>query len=292
MKYVAVAVSFAFLVACGTEDDDGDGDIAAEQAAASLSANVDLAGVSNFFKSSRELRQLPVEDARGRALSDVINAIEALVALLDCLDVETDDRTYVEVFFDQCRVGPFGLVRLDGSIRAELGFETVPCGPAECPVAVSFELSTGRFDISSGQVGLEIAGSWLIRDPLDDTEPMSSTGGLVLTTRLGGNQGASLSMSSTASWSIDDNDCFSLTSESQVTINAMPENPDSVDTLGTIVASVEGLERCNRECPSKGSVHVAYGAGQVLGWTYTGADTVTVTGPGGRQFQVVLPCAR
>ena len=286
MKYVAVALSIALLGACGTEEDDGD--LVAEQAAASLSASQDLADVSNFFKSSRDLTQLSVDLASGRAVSDVIDAIEALVAVRECLDIETDNRSYVEVFFDQCGVGPFGVLRLDGSVRAELGFDTEACGPFQCPVAVFFELSTVRFEVSTGLAGLTIAGNWLIVDPLDEAEPMSSTGGLVLTTR----QGASLSMSSAASWVVDDSDCLSLTAESQLTINAMPEDAESANGLGTIAVSVQGLQRCNRECPSEGAVHVAYGTGQVLGWSYTGANSVVVTGPGGRQFEVVLPCAR
>jgi hypothetical protein len=289
MKHVAIALSFSLLGACvATEDEDDRGDVAAEQAAASLSASTDLADISNFFKSSRDLTELSVELARTRALSDVIGALEDLVAAVDCLGIDTDNRSYVEVFFDDCGVGLLGLVRLDGSLRAELGFDTEPCGVLECPVAVYFELSTVRFEIYSGQAGLEIAGNWLIRDPLDDAEPMSSSGALVITTR----RGASLSMSSSASWRIDGNQCLSLTAESQLSINALPEGAEGAEGLGTIAASVQGLERCRQECPTKGSVQVAYGAGQVLGWSYTGADTVVVTGPGGRELQVVLPCAR
>jgi hypothetical protein len=280
MKYAGLALSLAFAstAACATEDEDNDA-IAAEQAAASVGVGADLTSVASYFRGADALLTLPDDLARARAVSDVIDAVRAIVNLLDCVTIDTDNRTYLELHFDYCGVGPFNIVRLDGSIRAELSFES-------SPFALLFELSTVRFAISTGQQGIEIAGSMLIRDPLDDALPLQWTGGIALTSF----DGASLSMSTASEWTVA-GDCVTFSAETQLTINAMPERTE-VPQLGTIVAASQGVTRCARECPSQGTVSIAYGAGKVLQWSYTGDGTAIVTGPGGRQFEVVLPCAR
>jgi hypothetical protein len=89
-------------------------------------------------------------------------------------------------------------------------------------------------------------------------------------------------MSSRAPWLVADG-CTTTSLDAELTVSGLED-------VGTIATSARDVTRCADACPAGGTVQVAYGLGKILSWTYTGSDTVTVTGPRGRIFEVTLSC--
>lgn len=263
---------------CGDQDP---GDVAVDEATSAVAASFDMVGVSDSFAASDALAGLPVGLARARALLDARVALLASVRDRGCVTVETDEETYIEVTYDACPAGLFRLTEIDGSLRAELGFETAPCGLAQCPTAVRFTLSTPYLRIGS-RIGPRftelVDGAWDLHDPVAPGAPTTWVSEYSVRNHLR----RSLSLRSRASWAVEDT-CASLDLEAQLQVR------DRED-LQVVAASARGVRRCAGQCPSAGAVRVAYGRGEVLGWTYTGMDTALVTGPRGRSFEVALPC--
>ena len=276
------ALVVLLLAAAGcVPEDEGAGDVAAAETSAAVAASMDLVGVSGSFEVSEALGLLPVRLARAQALEDAVQAMVGSVRDAACLTVDTDQESFVEVTFDACPAGLLRLREIDGSLRAELDFETAPCGLDECPVAARFTLSTPRLRMGArfGERFVEMAGSWSLRDAVAAAEPTTWDAGLMISNHLGG----SLAMSSRAAWVTSDQ-CTTVDLDAELTVAGG-------DEVGTIVTAAREVTRCAGACPSSGTVQVAYGLGDILAWTYTGEDTVIARGPRGQRVEMVLPCA-
>lgn len=280
---LAVVAALALIGAgCGEPAPDEDG-LVVEETSSAVASSLDLTTISDSFAASPLLALIPMELARPRMLLEARAALLASVGNPLCVQVETMDTetsAYVEVVYDNCPGGLLWLLEIDGSLRADLAFETAPCGTNTCPTAVRFTLSTDYFRVGSrfGDRFAEIEGSWSLYDPLalgEATEWDSEF-------RLSNHRGSSLSMFSRASWAVAGG-CVNLDFDGELEIDRRAD-------LQVISASAEGVVQCRNECPSAGSVRMAYGRGRILAWDYTGADTARVTGPRGRRFDVALPC--
>jgi len=280
---LALAAALALVgVGCGEPAPDEDG-LVVEETSSAVASSLDLTLISDSFAAPALLALLPVELARPRMLLEARSALLASVGNPLCVQVETMDTetsAYVEVVYDNCPGGLLWLLEIDGSLRADLAFETAPCGTSTCPTAVRFTLSTEYFRVGSrfGDRFAEIEGSWSLYDPLAPglaTEWDSEFG-------VSNHRGSSLRMFSRASWAVAGG-CVSLDFDGELEIDRRAD-------LQVISASAEGVVQCRNECPSQGSVRMAYGRGRILAWDYTGADTALVTGPRGQRFDVALPC--
>jgi hypothetical protein len=280
---LALAAALALAGAgCDEPAPDEDG-LVVEETSSAVASSLDLTTISDSFAAPALLALIPVDLARPRMILEARSALLSSVGNPLCVQVEsmdTETSAYVEVIYDNCPGGLLWLLEIDGSLRADLEFDTAPCGTSTCPTAVRFTLSTDYFRVGSrfGDRFAEIAGSWSLYDPLAlgaATEWDSEF-------RVSNHRGSSLSMFSRASWAVA-GDCVSLDFDGELEIDRRMD-------LQVISASAEGVVQCRDECPSEGSVRMAYGRGRILAWDYTGADTVRVTGPRGRRFDVALPC--
>lgn len=198
---LAVAAALALIGAgCGEPAPDEDG-LVVEETSSAVASSLDLTAISESFAAPALLALIPMELARPRMLLEARSALLASVGNPLCVQVETMDTetsAYVEVVYDNCPGGLLWLLEIDGSLRADLAFETAPCGTNTCPTAVRFTLSTDYFRVGSrfGDRFAEIEGSWSLYDPLalgEATEWDSEF-------RLSNHRGSSLSMFSRASW--------------------------------------------------------------------------------------------
>jgi hypothetical protein len=274
----------AGLTGCAADEDGAD--VATEQSVSALMTTGNFAFVTDSFAAPAGLGVIPIGQAPAQVVSDLVGAIRAAVTRLSCVTVETDQATYVEVTLDQCEI-LFGLLVLHGTFRAELSFESQPCGVGdllECPAAVLFEISTLGFTLDAAHFAVEIAGAMQLRAPVAAGAPMSWTGDILIVT----SQGASLAVSGQATWTRD-GVCTTVTGfDAAMTLAGVAT---TAAELGTIAVSAQDVVRCMGSCPQSGTVHVAWGQGQLASFSYTGADTVLVTGPRGRTVEVTLPCA-
>lgn len=277
---------FLLAAACTPEPEPedvqpgADSALAAAEASSALAHNLDFVDITDSFAGSELLATLPVRLARARALGDAVGAMLAAVRDVSCVSVDGDQESFVEVSFDACPVGLFRLRELDGVLRAELDFDTAPCGAEECPVAVRFTLITPRLRIGSRLTGrfVELEGSWELRDTLAAGGETTWTAGVVTTDHRDRRQ----SMSSRASWVVD-GACTTMSLDTELSV-------DGLDELGTIAASARDLTRCANACPASGTVRLAYGLGHILTWRYDGSDVATVEGPRGRRVALALGC--
>lgn len=284
-RLATLALVVPVLAAAGcVPEDDAPGDVAVAETSAAVASSLDLVGVSGSFEVAETVGLLPVRLARVQVLQDAVRAMVGSVREAECLTVDTDQESFVEVTFDACPAGLLRLREIDGSLRADLDFETVPCGLDECPVAARFALSTPRLRIGArfGVRFVEIAGSWALRDPVAAAEPTTWDADITMANHLGG----SLAMRSRAAWVTSDQ-CTTMSLDAELAV----AGHDDDDVVGTIVTAAREVTRCANECPQSGTVQVAYGLGDILAWTYTGEDMVAVRGPRGHSREVVLPCA-
>lgn len=102
-----------------------------------------------------------------------------------------------------------------------------------------------------------------------------------------------LAYESEASWLYDrDTDCIDADFAGRVRLVDLDPSLDDLDArIGDIVLEVDGYRRCGDACPERGDVNLLYGFGEVLRWPYEGEENARVTGPRGRSFDAMLPCA-
>jgi hypothetical protein len=279
----AAAVLAAALAIAGCMEPQDDDDVAVGETSHALAASLDLVGITDSFEVSAALALLPVALARPRILLDVRSALLASVVNRTCVNVETADDgavASVTVTYDDCPAGWLRLVELDGSLTAELQLETAPCAAGECPTAVRFTLRTGYLRIGErfGERFTEMDGEWQLYDPVPPGLPTRWESSYGVRNHLE----SSSSGHSSASWLVEGR-CVTLDIDTEFEVQQRAN-------LRTVAASARGLTQCQDECPSSGTVQVAYGLGKILAWEYTGMDTAVVTGPRGQSFEVALPC--
>ncbi|MBK7070935.1 MAG: hypothetical protein IPH44_01430 [Myxococcales bacterium] len=212
---------------------------------------------------------VPEAEARALLTGNTARAITAAVTAPACVAVDSDQATYVAATFTAC-TGPGGRGGLSGTVRGELGLATTPCGPAQCPTALTWTMTA---DLTWGDGGA-LAGAWTIDAPLATTAPRTLTGALTATAR----DGASATSQATASWTRAADDCVALDAQATLTGAAAGD------------LTVTGLAACPGACPTAGAV-VLQGARGALAWSYGAGATVTVTA-GDRSFALPLACAR
>lgn len=279
---LAFAAALALAVA-GCDEPEGDDEVVVEEASSAVASSLDLTTISDQFAAPGLLALIPVDLARPRMIADARSALLASVGNPLCVQVEsadTETSAFVEVVYDNCPGGLLWLLEIDGSLRADLEFDTAPCATGTCPTAVRFTLSTDYFRVGSrfGHRFAEIAGSWSLFDSLVPGEATEWDSEFEVSNHLG----SSLRLASRASWLVEGG-CVNLDFDGELEI-------DQREDLRVISASAQDVVQCRNECPNSGSVRLAYGNGRILGWDYTGAGTVQVTGPRGRSFEVALPC--
>lgn len=283
MRSALAAVLVAALTAGCTEPLEADEDVVVDESSHALAASLDLVGIADNFKAPDLLSLLPVGVARTRILADARNALLGSVGNQPCVSVETGEtetEAYVAVTYDECPAGLFRLIELDGSLRAELAFETAPCGTAQCPTAVRFTLQMDALRIASrfGAFFAEMDGELSLYDPLQAGMPTEWDSRYSVRNHLD----HSLSLNSHASWQVE-GVCVAF----DVDVDFQVQQRED---LQTIAASARDVVQCLGQCPSNGEVRIAYGRGKILSWEYTGTNTALVTGPRGRSFEVALPC--
>jgi hypothetical protein len=100
-----------------------------------------------------------------------------------------------------------------------------------------------------------------------------------------------------ASWSVETDGCITFTLESQLDRLADDDDVDARtdDEIGTIVLQAERVHRCPGQCPDRGRLRLAFGAGRLLEWSYGGEpgdadEDVDVVAPRGHRFRQRLQC--
>lgn len=259
------------LAACAA---DGDTDTVeleeAEQASTAVETTAEVSYVTTLVVAdAAALASVQVE----AAVAEIAAQIEANLAdgltVPACATVTTDELTFIEVVFDAC-TGPHGLAGLSGTVRAELEFDTVPCGRFECVDGVGYSLETSGLTLN----GTTFAGAWELHDPLAAGEPYTWAGSLEID---GTRQ--SIDAATMATIAVSEG-C--VTYSLDATVSA---------TLRSVSVSADAVTRCLDACPTVGTVLVS-GARGTLAWSYQGDGTATVTGSGGATFDVTLACAR
>src|SRR5690606_7846985 len=130
-----------------------------------------------------------------------------------------------------------------------------------CPTAVRFTLSTPYLRIGSrlGPRFVELTdGVWDLHDPVAPGAPTT----WVSEYAVRNHRDRSLAMRSRASWAVEGL-CVALDLEAEQEVQGRED-------LRVIATSARGVRRCVGECPSAGTVHIAYGRGEILSWSYTG----------------------
>jgi len=268
------SVSVLLLVAavgCGQEDDDDQ--LAAEQVTAAVEAGADLARLIQPLDGDDRLLGLTAPEVVRQKIVDAIDGYRSAFTRPDCVTFDTDDATFLELFFDDCSA-PLGLITLDGSLRAELAIDLDNVGQ---PLSLTFGIGTDRLEIGTPKRLIEIAADYQTTHALAGSAPVQFLGELHVN-----ELGETLDVTAEASWSVADG-CVTLDAGAQI-------GGTAVRGLGTISASIAGLSRCRDECPSSGDALVSYGTGTFLKWSYDGSDVVSVFGPQGKQLDVPLSC--
>lgn len=259
-------------VACGSAD-EADDTLATEQVSAAVVNSADLARLVQPLDGSDALATLGDAELVRQKIEDAIDAYQRALIRPDCMSVDTDFSSFVELVFDDCQTL---FVDLDGSLRAELSIDRTAI-----PARLEFELSTAPLDrlavATRQREVIYTDSSFTTRFAVLGAAPVEFFGDLTITE---GNK--TLEVSADASWTVT-NSTVTLSAGAQVSGSATGE-------LGTISASVENLVRDPEQCPASGDVQVSYGAGVFLQWSYTGDDSVTVLGPQGKQLDVPLDC--
>jgi hypothetical protein len=275
----AAAALFLIVVsqpACDPAEDVGgqqnaDSHSDALRAATTIESAAVITYVSSYFAAAANvaMRDIDTTQASSQVVAQVQTRVKADLADVACVTVETDDATYVDLHFAGC-VGAQGALGLTGTVSAQVGFETKPCGPTTCPVAVVYSVNT--LDLQLGDAS--IVGNWTVRDPLALDLPYTWAGILQVVTPERG-----VFYSSTASFT-HANDCVDLTVDS---------------TLGgsgqrSLAVSAADVHRCMGQCPSSGSVSLTNQDGETLSWSYDGTSSADVTSSESTDFALGLTC--
>jgi hypothetical protein len=261
------------LAACDEEAEDGDDALAAATVAAALDAGGELSRLVVPLEASADLGLLDPIAARARKIGNAINAFRALAGNPGCVTVTSDNLTYLEVAFDQCRIA--FVLTLDGSLRASVAIET----SGVTPVGLTVALAIPRLELTGPAWSRRLSGAVELRQRIPPVgAPVELDGEL----RLAADGGPELALSLGAMWTVI-GDCVAFTGGAALSGEQLGE-------LGPIALSGEDVRGCRNACPTSGSVELSYGRGALLAWTYTGASTVSVLGPRGKRIQVPLAC--
>ena len=223
-----------------------------------------------------------------RAIDDTRNALIDEFSRFGCavIDIQADGNT-LSALVSSCPI-----LTLTFDAEVDVVAQLVEADPSECsegfcPVAVLWD-----FDISQLTIGPAIgrrnsfSGPAQLRAPVDPDEPMGwqTHPGYTLETRLG----PRFDMLSTATWTSDAEGCMDMDIGSRLQVEETDEPLD--ETLGDIVISSRGVRRCPFQCTLAGDVEVSFQSGSLLRWSFTGEETLLVTGPLGKTLEVDLPC--
>jgi len=276
--YAAAALAFIVVSqpACDPATDVGgqhsaDSHSHALRAATTIESAAVVTYVSSYFAAAANvaMRDIDTTQASSQVVAQVQTRVKADLADVACVSVETDDATYVDLHFAGC-VGAHGALGLTGTVTAQVGFETKPCGPTTCPVAVVYSVNT--LDLQLGDAS--IVGNWTVRDPLALDLPYTWAGILEVVTPERG-----VFYSSTASFT-HANSCVDLTVDS---------------TLGgsgqrSLTVSAADVNRCMGQCPASGSVSLTNQDGEMMSWTYDGSSSADVASTANSDFVLGLTC--
>lgn len=277
-RFVSIAGVCALVAACG----DGVDEAGPEDEAAALR----VAGAQDSNHEVAETtRPLAGTDGLTLALTNPelatqkLRAAAGLWALRPCVTIEPPIlaiNELVDVTFTNCR-GFLGLARIDGTMHIELA--VVGAGVER---AFSYDIDSD-ITITTLRGTREISGGFSLDQFIDaDADRSVVYAGNLSYTDL---DGSTLSYDAEAQWEVT-GDCINDLSGGAVLTG------DRLGDLDPISLSGDGIDRCSDACPTTGSVQLSYGLGTYLTWQYTGADTVLVEGPYGKQVDVTLPCAQ
>ncbi len=284
MRRIAAMLALAAAAAaCDESAPDPEIETAARQSMLGIEGSLHSTQFMGPFQPDLRLAQLPVAEARAEALADVVESYARAVQREECLELHSDDETYVELLFEDCQFGLLGRLQIDGALRADLDLETEPCDAGTCVAAVIYDVQVSELEISGRfqAGGLVIDGGWTYRAALGGDREQELSSDVSYTGPLGNR----LHIDADVSWAID-GPCVTASSEARKTVL-----DDTDDVLGALAVSVEGVRRCGAQCPEAGTVYLAFARGDVVTWTFTGSDVVTVQAPGGREVDVELDCA-
>jgi len=270
---LAFALSLA-LSACGGDDGDGSDDaLAVSNVAAALDSGSELSRLVAPLQASADLGGLTGDAARARKIQNAIQSFRGLVTNPLCVRIATDTLTFLDVSFEACRIGL--LFTLEGSLHAGVAIELAGALPSALVVTVTIP----SLELTGPLRSRRLAGTVELRQAIPPAgAPVELTGDL----RFVNDAGAELSLSLGAEWTVA-NDCVTFTGGAQL-------SGDLPGASSSIALSGEQIQSCRNQCPTSGSVELAYGQGKLLAWTYTGASTVTVIGPRGKRVEVPLAC--
>jgi hypothetical protein len=273
----AASLTAALLSACAAEDSDDPDDVEIDEqeeqevtdgAALTSEGSADLAHVGAYYAAPADLDQLAEEEQAAAAIADTEAAITDDMDDPECLIIETDGATFLDVTFDGC-TSAGGRFTLDGTISADVTIEYGDCGGPECPVATVYTLSAEDLSLNA----TSLSGTWQVRDEVAEDAPMTFEGEAEFIGPLGN----TATTSTSAVWERS-GQCVTYSIDSQLT-----------RVVGTVSISVTDVTRCAGECPASGDVELSLLRG-TWNWQYDGDATVLVSGPRGER-ELTLPCA-
>jgi hypothetical protein len=245
--------------------------IAAARSATTIDSASAITYISAYFASAgtAAMRDLATTEASALVVAQVQSRAKADLLDVACVSVETDDKTFVNLTFDHC-VGAHGMLNLDGTVGAQVGFEVKPCGPASCPVAVVYSVNTTDLHIGAAS----IIGDWQVRDPLAAELPYTWAGLLDVVTP---ERGAVFTSSATFTRT---DDCVDLSIDS--TVGGSGQR--------SFTSSASGVHRCMNACPATGTVTIVTQDSETLTWSYDGGVSATVSSDVADDFLLGLTC--
>lgn len=274
---ISTAVMVISLTGCGAGDGADAAHTDAEAAATVADGTAEAAQVSAWYADTTALaaRIVPatgVGEARAIVTGAAVDAINAAVAPPTCVAVTTDSATYVQATFTGC-TGPGGRAALSGTVRGELSFDTTPCGPATCPTALRWTITSA---LTYGDGGA-LDGTIAIVAPIDADAARTLDATLAITSR----RGDTVEASADATWLVDDAGCADLSATATATIDGA--------AAGSV--TIADLAACPDACPTAGTVAITAGA-RTLSFAYDGTSSVTVATGTGATFELPLLCGR
>lgn len=216
---------------------------------------VDLKGISLALAPQQVIAQ--VQAGLGDQLADPA-----------CLDLDTDEQTWLALHFDRCR---YRGVFVDGELRIDLTTETGTCDGEPCVIATNY--TTHLTDLTIARSEIRAATSTL-RIPTVKGEPRSYTAEAELTDA----DDRELHLRHEISWTRAAGCVFA-------DVGATFTADDREISVGA-----RDVEVCGATCPRAGQVNLAWDSGKSLAWEYTGDPELVVHGPRGRSFTVVQDC--
>ena len=270
----ALVIALA-IIGCGADDGDTteQDTLSTKQTASAVDSGGNLARLMVPLQADSRLFGLNPPEAVARKIADASADLRSRVTNLGCIAINTDSLTYLDVTFDQC--GIFLVGTLDGNISVRLVVEPGP------PSRLVLSIGSEGLTLTTPQHVFSLRGLFELRqDILADATPapVEFDGDIHFTTD--GNP--TLDLTAFATWTTANN-CVELTGGANLSGNAL-------GAIAPIALSAERVQRCDDQCPTGGDIELSWGTGNLLGWTYDGDATVTVTGPRGKRLDVTLPC--